>query len=146
MTVGRRHDGGFASVWVLTCVLLLGAASGLAAVRGAATVVRHRAAAAADAAALAAAGAVADGRRAACRQAARIAAADGAEVVACTVAGLTATVTTRVQPPPWLTWAGAGCGRARAGQIPADRQEPLEAGRRRNLAPSTSLCPVSKRE
>lgn len=146
MTARLRRDGGFGSVWVLICVLVLGAASGLAAVRGAATVVRHRAAAAADAAALAAAGTAADGRDAACRQAERIAAADGAEMVACTVAGLTATVTTRVHPPPWLAWAGPACGRARAGQIPADRQEPLEAGQRRNLGTSTSLCPVSKRE
>ncbi|MDQ1695376.1 MAG: hypothetical protein QOJ03_729, partial [Frankiaceae bacterium] len=118
-------------------------AAGAVTAWSAAVLVRHRAAAAADAAALAGATGLPGSVAHVCAAARRIAVADGASLTGCHVSGTSVTVTTRVAAPRWLAFTGSAHGLACAGQIPADPMQPTEAGRRRNLAGSTSLCQVT---
>jgi secretion/DNA translocation related TadE-like protein len=71
-----------------------------------AVIARHRAGAAADLAALAAADHALDGAPAACGLAARVASAQGATVVGCTVTGEIADITARVGPAQAHSRAG----------------------------------------
>jgi secretion/DNA translocation related TadE-like protein len=136
-------EDGSATVWVLVAATVLLFAVGATTAWGAAVITRHRAAAAADAAALAAATRLPGPVSGACAAARGIAVADGAALTGCRVSGMSVLVTTRVPAPRWLAFAGSAHGLACAGQIPADAAEPAEAGRRRNLAGSTSLCQVT---
>ena len=114
----RRHRGrgdrGAASVLTLALagvLLLLGAALGVVA----ALVVAHRTAqSAADLAALAGAQSVADGADG-CAVAARLAAANGAEVRACVVSGREVRVRVVVTGPRWLGQRADLEAEARAG-------------------------------
>lgn len=139
-----RGDDGSATVWLLLLALLLAAAAGVAVASGEAALARHRAAAAADAAALAGAGAGVATSGQACGAARAAAAANQARLVRCQRVTADVTVAVVADPPAWLRWLGTACAVARAGPIRADPNEPPEGGRRRNLDPSTSLCPVTK--
>ena len=109
-----RSERGAATVLALAflgVLLLIGAALGVVA----GLVVAHRTAqGAADLAALAGAGAVADGLDP-CPAAGRVAAANGARLDACTVAGREVTVTVTVAGPRWLGQTEDLTARARAG-------------------------------
>ncbi len=109
---GRRRDGdrGAATVWTAFAVCALCVVFGAVLALGQAVAVRHRAGGAADLAALAAADRVLWGEQVACAAAGRVAAAQGAELVECGVAGAEAEVTTRVVRGLW-----APAVRARAG-------------------------------
>jgi secretion/DNA translocation related TadE-like protein len=107
----RRHsDRGSATIWSLGAIAVLCAVFGAVLALGHAVVVRHRAAGAADLAALAAADHWDEGSAGACARAERVAAAQGARLVRCAIAGEVSDVT-----------AGSGRGpftaevRARAG-------------------------------
>lgn len=117
----RRPDGerGSATVWTVALaglLALLGAASVLV---GAAVVARHRAGAAADLAALAVAVRAVRGDPAACGTGTSVAAANGADLVACSV-GPGSVVAVEVSVPVRLGPLGllAAAGRARAGPVP----------------------------
>jgi secretion/DNA translocation related TadE-like protein len=99
-------------VLALTAVLVVVLAGVVALAQVA--VVRHRAATAADLAALAAAGRVLEGATAACRAAADLATAQGAELTECRFSGSVVDVAVRVR----LTDRGAAQARARAGPDP----------------------------
>ncbi|GAA1914021.1 hypothetical protein GCM10009737_14180 [Nocardioides lentus] len=113
---GDREEG---AATVLVCallavLLLVGAALGVVA----AMVADHRRAqAAADLAALAAATVLQRGEDA-CGTAARVAADNGARLVACTVEQHDVLVTAEVTGPRWLGQTGDLVGRARAGPEP----------------------------
>jgi secretion/DNA translocation related TadE-like protein len=112
-------ERGSATVWVLALSGVL-ATIGLAALLvGTAVVGRHRATTAADLAALAAAGQAVLGRPGACAAAAEVAAANSAELTACTVSD-GAVVEVRVSVPVRLGLLGVhtATGRARAGPVP----------------------------
>jgi secretion/DNA translocation related TadE-like protein len=136
---GAAADQGAATVWVLSAAFVLAAAALLVVGQGTAVLIRHRAAMAADAAALAAATHALDGPRVGCAAARGSAAENHARLVGCRVVGGTTTVATEVSMPAWMPWAGAASGVARAEQMTTDQMELHQAGRRRNLAPSTSL-------
>ena len=110
---GRGEDGA-ATVLAVTCLavlLLLGAALGVVA----AMVTAHRTAqGAADLAALAAAESLGRGRDP-CAAAARVAAGNGASVVACSVAGRDVLVEVEAPGPRWLGQDADLVARARAG-------------------------------
>lgn len=112
--MSSRHDRGSATLFAVACLgllLLVGTALGVVA----AVFVAHRSAqAAADLAALAGAAAVADGADG-CAAAGRIAAANGAQLGECHVAGAEVTVMVTVTGPPWLGRTADLHGRARAG-------------------------------
>ncbi|CAI9400885.1 Rv3654c family TadE-like protein [Nocardioides sp. T2.26MG-1] len=109
-----RDARGSASLFVVSCLavlLLVGAALGVVA----AMVRAHRSAqSAADLAALAAATALAQGRDP-CAAGAGTAAANGARLTWCEVAGLEATVRVEVSGPHWLGQAADLAAEARAG-------------------------------
>ena len=120
MTRGRRRDAGrergstalpFLAVVVIGAVLAGGAAR-----LGSAVVARARADTAADAAALAAADMLALGRGegAAAGAAAETASANGARLVRCSCAGLSATVDVELHVPVLAAFGGTAHGRARA--------------------------------
>jgi secretion/DNA translocation related TadE-like protein len=121
MTPGPADpERGSATVWVLALSGVLAVVGVAAVLVGAAVVARHRAASAADLAALAAGGQVVTGNPAPCTTAADVAAANGAELTACTVDGA-AVVEVAVRVPVRLgglgvRWAAA---RARAGPVPS---------------------------
>jgi len=118
------RDRGSASIWVLACsslVLLLGI---VAAMRASAVLARHRAESAADLAALAVAGRIGFDDDV-CAAAAPVAAANGANVLACKADlapdGLSGTVVVRVRLDVRLAaWAsGQIVASARAGRLPS---------------------------
>lgn len=110
----RSGEGGSATVYVLSMVLLLVTLTlGAAGFAGLATA-KHRAAAAADLAALAAASAAADG----CGLAATTAARNGARLTACTRQGREVAVTVVVVAAAPLGFRPAVRARARAGPAP----------------------------
>ncbi|MGW2258975.1 Rv3654c family TadE-like protein [Streptomyces sp. NPDC001780] len=99
-------------MWVALAAATMCAVFAVALALGQAIVARHRAGAAADLAALAAADRALLGPAAACREAADVAAAQGAEVVRCAVSGETAEVAARVRAGPYGPEV-----RARAGPV-----------------------------
>lgn len=111
-------DDGVATVFAcVACVVLL-ALAGLAIQLGAVLVARHRAEVAADLAALAGAAVVLRGESAACGRAAEVSQANGSELSSCQVIGADLRVQVRsgVRAGPLLGWA---TGRARAGPAAA---------------------------
>lgn len=117
-TPRHRGDRGSASLWVLSCALLLAVVAAVATVRTLAVLARHRVETAADLAALAAAGEIGvrpDGSCAAARRTARL---DRATVSSCTAKlgpdGRTGTVRVRVTATVHLPIVGAQRVQARA--------------------------------
>lgn len=110
-----RPDEGSATVLALTTCAVVAMVTAVLAGMGLATVARHRAAAAADAAALTAAARTAAGATSACAAAARVLESDGARLIDCSVSGAFALVRAEVAAPPWMPWAGAATGVAKAG-------------------------------
>lgn len=108
-------DRGSATVWVVIAMSVVVIASTVSGLIGAATVARHHAAAAADAVALRVAMSVLDGPTAACGLGARLATANGANVVRCSVEGSDAVVSVEVRLPGLLSRFGAAQAQARAG-------------------------------
>jgi secretion/DNA translocation related TadE-like protein len=122
-------ERGSATVWVLGLSAVL-TVLGLAVVLfGAAAVARHRAGSAADLAALAAAGRAVTGDPGACTTAAQVAAANGAEMTACTV-DASAVVEVEVRVPVRLAVLGerSATARARAGPVPVGDDVSFDAG------------------
>ena len=118
-----RCEQGSATVLVLSAAAVVTLVAGALAAAATATVTRHRAGLAADVAALAAASHVTEGPNAACEAAGSAAARNGATLASCIVDGTVVSVRTRVAAPPWIAWAGAAQGRARAGPA-AEPEEP----------------------
>ncbi|MFE1345503.1 Rv3654c family TadE-like protein [Streptomyces sp. NPDC058757] len=122
-----RGDRGAASVWTAFAACALCVVFGAVLALGQAVAARHRAGGAADLAALAAADRALWGEAEACAAAGRVAAAQGAELVRCRVAGVEAEVTARVVRGAWSPTV-----RARAGPGPLPPPPNLAPG----LAPS----------
>ncbi|MFG2148250.1 Rv3654c family TadE-like protein [Streptomyces sp. NPDC048696] len=97
----RRNDQGFAAVWVAVAVSALCVVFAGVLALGQAVAARHRAGGAADLAALAAADRALWGTTDACGAAARVAGAQGGEVVRCAVTGEIADVTVRARFGPY---------------------------------------------
>jgi secretion/DNA translocation related TadE-like protein len=147
MALPADHERGSATVWMLALSGVL-AVVGIAAVLvGAAAVARHRAGSAADLAALAAAGQAVTGGPAACTTAADIAAANGAELTACTV-DEAAVVEVAVRVPVRLGGLGVrwATARARAGPVPSDPVTPprcrMDQKTRSSSTSPTGSCKV----
>ncbi|MFE9253974.1 Rv3654c family TadE-like protein [Streptomyces sp. NPDC006879] len=117
------RDQGSATVWAVGVICALGALFGGVLAFGQVLVVRHRAAAAADLAVLAAASQWRQGEQAACRQAARVAGAQGAVLARCAAAGEVAEVTATVSFGPFVLRA-----RSRAGPPRASSSRPTASG------------------
>lgn len=117
MTAGARRncDSGYATVWLVAAMAVVGVAAGVAISVGVVALERHRAAAAADAVALKVAMAAIDGPAVACRDGAAIGRLDGATLTTCQLAGSIATVEVTVRLPGPLARFGVATGRARAG-------------------------------
>ena len=109
---GRRRDSdrGSATVWSLAAIAVLCVVFGAVLALGQAVLARHRAAGGADLAALAAADHWADGEAAACARAGRVARAQGARVVRCTVAGEVSDVTAASGQGPFTAEVRARAG------------------------------------
>nr|WP_267882647.1 Rv3654c family TadE-like protein [Streptomyces sp. NRRL S-325] len=95
------EDRGLATVWVAVTTATLCAVFATVLALGQAVAARHRAGGAADLAALAAADQALRGVEAACGEATRVAAAQGAEIVRCGVRGEIADVTARARFGPY---------------------------------------------
>jgi hypothetical protein len=106
---------------------------------GAATLARHRAAAAADAAALVVALHAVDGSGGACGLGGGLARLDGAMLTRCELAGAIATVAVSVRLPPPLAGFGTAVAAARAG--PASEAAPAPSAAPGSAAP----CPPPPR-
>ena len=121
MKVDRDTEGerGSATVWVLAAGLVIVVAALAAVAVGAAIVARHRAQAAADLAALAGAAHAVEGQDAACAWAARLAADNGGQLVACSLDGWDLTVSAAVAPAGVAALAGTASASARAGPVDA---------------------------
>jgi secretion/DNA translocation related TadE-like protein len=114
-SICRERGSGSVYVLGLMAVVVLVGITGLA--LGAALVARHRAAAAADLSAISAAADVIEGGGSACRKAASVAAAQGARLTSCQIAGAIATVTVQVRMAGPLSHVGSATGHARAGPV-----------------------------
>ena len=117
MTTDRER--GSATVWMLALTGVLAALSLAVVLVGVAVVARHRASAAADFSALAAASAAVTGRPDPCAVAARVAAANSAELASCVLAGegvVQVGVTVPVRLGPLGVHSASAC--ARAGPAP----------------------------
>ncbi len=112
-------ERGSATVWMLSAILITVAVTIAALAVGAAVLVRHRAATAADEMALAVAGAALQGPSAACDTGAAIARANGAAVESCVLADAIATVRVRIAMPGRLRSFGSATVVARAGPASA---------------------------
>lgn len=116
------HDGGSASIWVLTAGVLVWVVTVAVLAVAQGMVARHRAGAAADLAALAAADRAyfqPDATDVVCAVASALARANAAELVACTVVGQVVDVTVRVDVAgPIGTVVGPATVRSRAGPGP----------------------------
>ncbi|MGP9019503.1 Rv3654c family TadE-like protein [Streptomyces sp. BR1] len=97
----RHNDQGFATVWVAVAVSALCVVFAGVLALGQAVAARHRAGGAADLAALAAADRALWGTADACGAAARVAGAQGGQVVRCAVTGEIADVTVRARFGPY---------------------------------------------
>jgi secretion/DNA translocation related TadE-like protein len=111
----RQDEAGSATIFMLIAMGLVGLATAVVCLLAVAITARHRAASAADAVALAAAAHAADGEATACGFAARLAAADGARLVGCSLTGPVAVVAVSVEPGGWLRAFGAATVKAKAG-------------------------------
>ncbi|MER5279510.1 Rv3654c family TadE-like protein [Streptomyces sp. NPDC002809] len=121
LRVSRQcRDQGLATVWAAVTTATLCVVFAVILALGQVVVIRHRAGGAADLAALAAADRALEGGAAACRSARAVAAAQGAEVVRCTVQGEVADVTARVRCGPYASEV-----RSRAGPPAAAPARPL---------------------
>lgn len=114
-SAGRPHDAGSGTVWTLAAAMVVLVVAVAVVGVGGAVVARHRAGSAADLAALAAAGRAAPGASGACELAARVVAADGGRLRACTVSGAVVEVTVAVEATVLGHRLGTAVGRARAG-------------------------------
>jgi secretion/DNA translocation related TadE-like protein len=112
---GHCRDAGFATVWVIAAMAVVGVAAAAAVGIAIATIERHRAAAAADAAALKVAIEAIQGSAVACHDGAALASLNGARLTDCRLAGSIATVSVAVRLPGPLADFGSATGRARAG-------------------------------
>jgi secretion/DNA translocation related TadE-like protein len=126
VTVPRpRDERGSASIWVLSCCVLLTLVATVSTVRELAVVARHRAEAGADLAALAAAGEIGRDSATACVAAARIARGNGARLRSCRLRlgtdGRSGSVVVRVELPVRLPIIGRRTvlASARAARLPA---------------------------
>ncbi len=130
-----REDG-LAGVLVLALATLVALIGSVLVAGGAVAVTRARAAGAADLGALAAAAQTLEGPQVACRRAAVVVSAAGAELVSCRPDGDVVEVEVRLRPAGPLGRWGAARGRARAGPARAtlpgvagqSRLEPARAG------------------
>lgn len=109
------RDAGSATVVVCGVIMALLLILGLTAHLGAATLARHRAAAAADLGALAGAAKALQGAEAACQRARQVVQANGAQTTSCRIDGLDVLVETSARV--WVGWAATATGRARAGPV-----------------------------
>ncbi|MFI8242876.1 Rv3654c family TadE-like protein [Streptomyces sp. NPDC085866] len=109
-------DRGSATIWSLGAIAVLCVVFGAVLALGQAVVVRHRAAGGADLAALAAADHWAEGGAEACARAERVAAAQGARLVRCAIAGETSDVTAASGRGPFAAEVRARAGPA--GPVP----------------------------
>lgn len=125
----RRREAGAATVLVLAASAAVLAAGGVGAAMSGAVVVRHRAATAADASALGAALQAGGGQQAACARAGRLARANHARLVACTLRGGVAEVSVAAHAGGWLAWLPAVRLNARAGPAETYREEPAPLDR-----------------
>jgi secretion/DNA translocation related TadE-like protein len=116
------EDRGSATVWVAMATTVLCAVFAIILAMGQAVVARHRAGAAADLAALAAADSALRGTAEACATAGRVADAQGAQLVRCSVTGEIADVTAMARFGPY-----APAVRARAGP-PVSPGPPARSG------------------
>lgn len=128
----RARDRGSASVWVAVAASALCVVFAAVLALGQAVAARHRAGGAADMAALAAADRALWGTAEACAGAARVAGAQGGEVVRCTVTGEIADVTVRARFGPYAPEV-----RSRAGPAapPSYRFLPQRPGREQPHGP-----------
>ncbi|MEU5877260.1 Rv3654c family TadE-like protein [Spirillospora sp. NPDC047279] len=114
----RRGDRGSGAIYVVAFMAVVWMVAVTAMAVGSVRAARHRVDAAADLAALAGAGRVAEGRTAACRAAADIAADSGARLSACEVRGrIVETSVTMVMNVPVVKAALRVSSRARAGPV-----------------------------
>jgi secretion/DNA translocation related TadE-like protein len=120
VTGRHRHDDGVATVAGIALIAVLILVGVATAVVGGAVLAHRRAQAAADLAALAAAQAL-QGQGGPCRQAARIAHANGAELRACTIDGWIASVEVVVSGPRLIGRGLSLPARSRAGPSPSGR-------------------------
>ncbi|MEP6760857.1 MAG: Rv3654c family TadE-like protein [Sporichthyaceae bacterium] len=111
----EQAEQGSATVWLLSCCLLLLGLGSVLLVRGAAVVARHRASVVADLAALAAADALLAGAPAPCLSAMRVAAAQDGRVVACQLGQDEVLVLAEIPTGPLLAFLPPARARARAG-------------------------------
>ena len=113
----RCRDQGAASVWILALGVAVVAVAGFGASVGAAVVARHQAQAAADLGALSAAIHALEGGTTACGHAARVVAANQAQLVRCQVTGPEAIVVTRVRAAGPAAVLPPAAARSRAGPV-----------------------------
>lgn len=113
----RDREAGSATVWLLGLVSVLVLAVVAAVLVGSATVLRHRAGAAADLGALAAATAALDGEGVACALAADVVADMGGEVTSCRLVGLVAEVDVVAAADLGVVGVVRAAGSARAGPV-----------------------------
>ncbi|MFD9032625.1 Rv3654c family TadE-like protein [Streptomyces sp. NPDC059567] len=105
-----RGDRGMATVWTAFAACVLCVVFGAVLALGQAVAARHRAGGAADLAALAAADRALWGEEAACAAAARVAGAQGAAVLRCSLRGDIADVTAAVRLGPYTPTVRARAG------------------------------------
>lgn len=115
----RRSDRGAATVWVAVAACALCVVFGAVLALGQAVAARHRAGGAADLAVLAAADRALWGEAEACAVAARVAAAQRAELVRCALRGEIAEVTARVAAGPYRPEVRSRAGPPGSPALPA---------------------------
>jgi secretion/DNA translocation related TadE-like protein len=111
----RNGQRGSATVWLLSCCMLLCGLVSVLLLEGAAIVARHRASVVADLSALAAADALLAGAPSPCLAAARVAAAQGGRVVSCHLGQDDVRVLAEMPRGPLLEFLPPARARARAG-------------------------------
>ncbi|MFE3600565.1 Rv3654c family TadE-like protein [Streptomyces sp. NPDC059142] len=112
------RDRGAATVWAAMAATTMCVVFAAVLALGQAVVARHRAGAAADLAALAAAARAPGGQGLACREAADVAAAQGARVVRCVLSGEIAEVTAAARLGPYTPTVRARAGPPRSAYPP----------------------------
>ncbi|GAA0385897.1 Rv3654c family TadE-like protein [Streptomyces luteireticuli] len=127
---GGGGDRGSAAVWTAIAATAFCAVFALLLAMGQAVLARHRAGGAADLAVLAAADHALLGREAACGSARRVAGAQRARVVSCTVRGEIAEVTAEARAGPYAVRVRSRAGPATAAGpgAPADSSGPVPGG------------------
>lgn len=112
-------DAGTATVYACVCAMVLLVVTGLAVHVGAAVLTRQRAETGADLAALAGAAQMLRGAAFACATAGRVAQANGVSVTSCTADGLDLLVEVTAAVAGGGPLGGSATGRARAGPVDA---------------------------